>query len=1040
MGIVTSIACRCVRRDLFAVAALLAAATAQAQTINVAEANSTNDRVYSITSANFGSSSITTTQQNTDAASYSHIQSLAFLLNPSSSQLDLIVADTAGGKIAVYPGYFASGASTTATVIWTASSGGPAAPDGLSVDLAGDLFVVNTSSGKPQLWVFPAAPPAPATCANPLPNPAYTALCSPVRLDNGATFAAGQVLVETTIVPSVPSGTAGTGVANSGDLLVITSNPAAILDFPSAAFGSFSAPVAATTLLPQTGVPLPATPGGLAFWPLDNSLLVTDNVGNTVLRYTCCGSPSPISQMTAFSANYNLGGSGLNMYKVKTGSQSGAAYAFVAQAGSTGRVLLFDENLDGVISDPGNLVTSIAPKGNHPEGLAVINAGAAAPNACLPPGCDPSGLFKHTVITSCQGKNCTPPIVEVVCPVAHDPRIDPVSGMCNIIPPGLNSLDLPVNYVCKGMDSTNLMVIPDYICGASGDSASPQGLQIVKTLVDDSKFNGEGIDSETTTDVANEPECRPSQQNNPTLASVLFGPLNEGVFNSDGVSNASNSPFHMIDGTSGCGSGKVYSGGGSLWVLGGRYNLSAPSLQGNPGSTVGPLGVVGDHKYQDAETTVQSTLASVIANTHNAGALLSSNNTTGCIPLSKAYFDYAQQEPANSAGWTQDLTIAADLLSNADTSANPITCESIITTFSADFGQTQPGVVPPIYNSKGRAESLLAPTYFLINSRIEGNQPNPGNVSSWPPSPAPQAPPSGYPNACMGQGSIQYPPPGGCPTLSVPASVQAGTSLQANFTLNGLNTGCTLTSADGTFSNTPAVASPQSYPFSGSTTGTVPVATAPGNYLYTLSCPFTNNAAYPVVSVSQTVQVTAAPTAPNITVPGSVAPGALFNVSWTLYSETGCTLNSGGGDTTFTGQSVTGAGPNNSGSQNVVATNNLGVYTYTLYCPSPVPYTETAKLSVTEPLSVAVAPSRITDDSQVATITWTAPGSGCKLTDSSSNRHGVGGALTGTTSSASAGSFTAYYKSAEADGGYTITFTASCSSGAPVKAALTVTE
>ena len=132
MGIVTSTACRCVR-GLFAVATLLAAATAQAQTINVAEANSTNDRVYSITSANFGSSSITTTQQNTDPTAFTHIQSLAFLLNPSSSQLDLIVADTAGGKIAVYPGYFASGAPTTATIIWTASSGGPAAPDGLSV-------------------------------------------------------------------------------------------------------------------------------------------------------------------------------------------------------------------------------------------------------------------------------------------------------------------------------------------------------------------------------------------------------------------------------------------------------------------------------------------------------------------------------------------------------------------------------------------------------------------------------------------------------------------------------------------------------------------------------------------------------------------------------------------------------------------------------------------------------------------------------------------------------------------------------------------
>jgi hypothetical protein len=103
------------------------------------------------------------------------------------------------------------------------------------------------------------------------------------------------------------------------------------------------------------------------------------------------------------------------------------------------------------------------------------------------------------------------------------------------------------------------------------------------------------------------------------------------------------------------------------------------------------------------------------------------------------------------------------------------------------------------------------------------------------------------------------------------------------------------------------------------------------------------------------------------------------------------------------------------------------------------------KVSVTAPpaTTVAVSPTKINDDGQKATISWAAPNGAktCSLTGSSSYRRGPGGALTGTTSAAGGGSFTAYYTSGEPDGGYILTFTASCASGATSSSAsLKVTE
>ena len=973
------------RRSVFTVIALLAVAAVHAQNINVAGANSTNDRVYSLTFG--GKHGIATTVQNTDWSSFGSIQSLAFIANPATSALDLLVADNTGGKISVYAGDFTKGpppAPSTSTVVWRASQGGPAAPNGISVDLAGDLFVVNTSAGKPQLWVFPAA--GTGGCA---PLASYGALCAPVLVDNA--FSAGQVLVETTIVPSVPSviPSPSGGTANTGDLLLLTSNPATVVDY---AFATGSFTFTRSTLL---NLPAGTTPGGLAVWPLDNSLLITNQAADTILRYSCCSSPVA---MTPFASN--LGGSGKLLYKIKTGFQNGAPYAFAVQAGSVADILEFGEG--ATVSGPGALLATISQNINHPEGIAVTNAASAAANTCnTTGGCNPTGLLSHTVPGS-----SSPNLVENVCVVPVDPRVT-VNGNTW----SCDGTALPVNKVCPGFDTTGAgMVIPGYMCGMSGDSPAapiPSGFTLIKTLTNNGAFNGTIIEN-VTENVANEPACLPG-------GTLLWAPVaGEGTFVADRNTN------ETLELTDGCGTIHGGSSGGSLWGEGLALNTAFFAV-----STSTALAMLADHKYVDLETTIQSELAANI-NPSVAGQLASAGGT-GCVPLSRSYLDFAQFETGSQQG--QDLTIAADLLSNA----GPNTCDTIVTTNIASFTQS-PTSSPPVFNPSGQVRSRLASLYFTINSRILGNLPN-ASAPSWPPRPSPPltAPPSGFSTlpplpdmqaACVPSGL--YPPPGGCPLLSPQASVVAGYAEPVSFTLLGSNngaTGCKLTSTDSTFNNSQVNANPPSYPFAGTTTGTVPAGTATGNYIYTMTCAYPDSANTVFSTVKASVKVLLPPT---ISAPTMVMSGSPVTVSWVQNGSTGCTLT--GSD----GENVANADSTNS----VMYTPSVtapATITYTLTCLTPSDASASASVSITGTPTLSLNPTGTTGAGSTQ-VSWVLNGAtGCALSD-----NGAGTPVTFPGPLAPTGSAT--YTAAGADDGLGVTFSLACSNIAPVTAFLHVNE
>lgn len=798
-------------RSIFAFAALLAAAGVHAQsTVTIRAANSVNNQILGVLFAPPG-----TTVLNTDQKSLYSLQSLVLVTNPDTFSVDLFAADNQNGKILDYSGDFCPAfpnaspptpaCKATGTVVPQAA--GIIYPNGLSADTKGDLFVVNDAPGKsplPQVWVVPFQ---------------GGSFQSAVQIDSTSptgSLGKQQAVVETMIV-GAPLGTPGcaqqqppTCAANTGDLLVVSNSPDEILLYPgNGATGPSGQNHSPGTLILQCSkpgaqncIPAGSLPKGIAAWPADNSLLITTSSGS-ILRFSLAG--GSVMQMTPVS------GLPSGLYKIKTGLQNGAASAFVAQSGpgNHGSILELGPSPNNGIT----FVTAVTAGVAAPEGIAVTNAVVAAAATCQQvTGCNllGGGDPKHNVLThfakngSLQGN-----IIEDVCIVPADPRPLTAKGACG-------DATLLVNQVCPGFDNTgNFLVIPGYLCGG------PNGFALVKTLTTHaqdqpgnvSEWNGTYVESSADSTQlikgANNPVCGPPSSG-VGIGTLVWAPLmNEGTIFEGPI---------MVDVTDGCGTGHGGSGYTSLWAINLALDTTAQELQG-PLAT--PLENFAQTKYTNKIGTINT--FSTNHNINNPTVLheLYNNNSQtspGCIDISLADYVIATTvDTINSAQWRADMQNAADLLTDDDTSNNT-TCDTIVVNNPGSFVETSS---PLVLNPSGQIRSRLANLYYTINTDILGN-------------PAPAA----------------WPPP---VSTSVSVSMQTVSTTDTPTLVWGLkgNVGpCAVsTTENGT---DPHFVPPTGIMNTGS--ATLGPWTAPGTYLYTLTCPNAAGTINTAVSTRLTVQ------------------------------------------------------------------------------------------------------------------------------------------------------------------------------------------
>jgi hypothetical protein len=998
-------------RSIFAFTVLLAVTTAHAgQTITVQAANSGNNQILSVMFAPPGGS---TSVLNTDEASLYSLTSLVFVQNLNTFAIDLFATDNQKGKVLDYIGDFSTGAffcnpptntisppCRTGTVVTAAAS--IVYPTGLSTDNAGDLFVLNDAPGKsPQAQVWVLQPKTGGGFQN------------AALIDK--TFLKNQGAVDSLVV-GLPLG----NNVQTGDLLVVTTNPATVLQYHIADLNN---PLTQSkVLIPQCATPssqncIPAgtLPGGIAVWPQDgsvfsNSVLIT-NMGvpppamspGSILSFSITGN-SVITRNHDFQAGLSP-----RLFTIRTGLQNGGALAFVTMSGpgNHGSVLELGPcanfpgdaactpNADGI-----GVVATVTSGLAAPQGIAVTNSVQTATANCafVKGGCDNFGghVLKHTVIPDGPG-NLNSNVVESLCVVPQDPRV--AIAAC----PGSPLL---VNQVCPGFLSTpDLgMTIPGNFCGASGTTGS--GFALIKSLTaypiahgSTSQFNQTYVDADQNTDTLFPNALNPLCNNNGGTAVLLWAPLTgEG---------------HIVEGnqladiTDGC---DTRGGGPTISIFGVGFALA---LTGD-----NPLIGFAATKYANLLATIQQLNAS--GNIKNPVALQLTNTinnppTTapGCVDLSLQAFN---------SGNYQD---AADLLTNADTSG-ATTCDSIVTTGAnanpSAFPES-PDATPPVYNPSGHVRWRLANLYHTIETRILSLPP----ASTWTPPVSLSVSPQGIFAECV----VDQ----GCPTVQNPTTAKLSWALASGVNANS----CSWSSTDANFnSNPPSVATGSATNPPGPFTGQYSTNSYyPGNtYTYTLTCN--------VPAGTASTQVAVFPPAPS----GSYTTGTL-TANWTnpsgAYPVTLSTGQMMSGPCTFMNGSATFTCPSTviTGTPSVtldVSFPTMSVSTNLTVWPA---------IAGQQPLSpLTTNPSTVPAGSSTQ-VTWTLPAGAtqCTLT-SNANPVGGGPFTAGTTSVNgpvnSATQYQATYTSTATDlsppNNGIIIFTAMCSAGAsPGAGQVTVT-
>ena len=711
----------CVRRWLFLSGALLATALAQAQVINVTAANASNPAIYTV---DFTAQTIHI--ENTDTVGL-HSRSLVFTPNGANNQVDLLLADNVDGTLLRYCGNFTNNAIPTANtagfVVWDKTETGPTNPDGLSVDSAGNLFLVNQGSGtstSPQVWTIQGLE---TNCQNVPPNKPSAI----TRIDDGKTFGAKQTLEETIVAKSaivLPGAIAPVPPQiNPGDLLVLTSNPASVLLYQGSNGLGPTGKTAPIVLLNQYNFPAGTQPGGMDFLLTDNSLLVTTSTG-IIYKFTVdqIAPASPPNQTPAIFVQ----GLGNGQFKVKNGQQAGGlnqppvvVNVFVAN-NNGGDIFEFDSS--------GNLLSTVTSGVQHPQGLAVTNSVYQQAPTCSPQSpCNfnllggnnaGSPLLANILLVNLPGN-----ILAEMCVAVTDPRVAQYGSCTEAAKHAPYSNGLPVAQLCgAGFDNPqNPLYIPNSMCGASGIKNGNQpgvqgsGLTLIRTLTSAYQqppplgfppfpFNGTFIENQS--DFSGlpqgpaDPVCPGSQVSG---WAPLFGEGANPGFNSvTGVNS-------VLDVTNGCHDApRGGTGTYSLYVLGADL----------PADVAGGLTGYAATQY--------TTLLNTITAQTKDGALANGTFTSQlqqCITESQLATQTAPnvQPPA-----TPKLIYsgAAQELLNEDFSVYSV---ASTLPFKADINYPNPS---------GMLRSLIETTWFTVNLRLGAN----GDVNTPPPPNPPNSP------------------------------------------------------------------------------------------------------------------------------------------------------------------------------------------------------------------------------------------------------------------------------------------------------------
>ena len=352
---------------LFLAGMLLFPAASFAQDARVVTADS-NGRILDVSFAPPGS-----TVLNTDASSRVKVVSLAFL-SDGALGVHLLAADRSRGEVLFYTD--ASG--TGAVMLNRATPSHPQYPDGLSLDANDDLFGTSSAKGTSadkaaRVWVLRRDPECTVGCLpggyDPDVGTVDGNVTITVSIGGVPTQLAIELLEETRVVPF------DEGALDAGDLLVLASDPPAVLRYPAAAVAAFLDDLAqggtpaeltpdvfifpsTADVAPERRFPAGADPKGMDLTPQGN-LLVTASSG-TILNYRPDGTRlSDSGGFVDFATNLGQG-----KFRIVVGPQDGIFRAFVADRNG-GEVLRFriesdgTGTLDGVVADP-QFPTSIA--------------------------------------------------------------------------------------------------------------------------------------------------------------------------------------------------------------------------------------------------------------------------------------------------------------------------------------------------------------------------------------------------------------------------------------------------------------------------------------------------------------------------------------------------------------------------------------------------------------------------------------------------------------------------------------------------------